>query len=234
MNPWQSGSFPITTEAACRFRAGPSADAPLVLLCHGMGEDPERCSAAWPKLLALPVHAVLPAGPFPFEVREESGIRIGHAWYLYDGGQDLFRRTLDLAEAWLHGLLRRLEATQGWEPRDRAVVGHSQGAYFGGVLALRHQDLFERLVCVSGRVKMEFARGAVQGALRALVVHGATDRSVPADAARESVDALRGSGYDADLLLLPGGHRLAPDRDVRVADWLARSWGLEDTPSVFG
>jgi len=231
--PWRDSAFPFTAPVPCRVRTGPAPDAPLVVLCHGMGEDPGRCLADWPALAVLPVHMIVPGGPLPHEIRSGGEIRIGRAWYLYDGGQDLFRTTLTRSAAWLHGLIQRVEATQGWEPRDRALVGFSQGAYFGGVVALEHQDLFGRLVSVSGRIKLEFAEVPAAGRLRTLVAHGIDDRAVPLDAARSSVEGLRALGYEAELLLFPGGHRMTPDRDLRISEWLSGEWNLDDRPFGF-
>ncbi len=227
-------ALPFTSEVPCRVRPGPRPDSPLVVLCHGMGEDPARASAGWPEVAALPAHLVVPSGPYPFEIRSGAGIRIGHAWYLYDGGPGRFRETVDRSAAWLAAALEGIERDREWAPSGRALVGHSQGAYFGYLLALRRQDLFDRLVAVAGRLKEEFAAEplAGPGRLRTLIVHGEADRAVPPDAARRSEAALRRAGYAVELRLLPGGHRLSPDRDAAAARWLAAAWNLPSSPAL--
>lgn len=219
---------PFTQSVPVQVRSGPSPEAPLLVLCHGQGQDPGRARAEWPRTVGLPVHVVVPAGPLPYEIRGEGAIRIGRAWYLYDGGDEPFRGTVEASAAWLEGLVRGLESERGWRPRARALAGFSQGAYFGYVAALARPGLFTALVAASGRLKEEFAGPALArpGGLRTLVLHGEADRAVPVAAAHRSFRALRRAGYQAELAVLPGGHRMRPERDARAAAWLAAEWGL--------
>lgn len=220
---WEEVRFPFTTEVPVWIRPGPDAASPLVVLCHGMGEEPVAATRRWPELLALPVHVLAPAGPLPFELRSESGIRIGHAWYLYDGGEDLFRETVSRSAAWLRNTLDRVERERGWRPERRALVGFSQGAYFGYVAALANPDRFTHLVAVAGRLKESFVadRLAAGGSLATLILQGREDRSVPPDAGRRSHAALTAAGFPATLEVMDAGHRITPGMDARTAAWLA-------------
>jgi predicted esterase len=221
---------PFTLSVPVRIRSGPSPEAPLLVLCHGQGQDPDRALADWPRTLGLAAHAIAPAGPLPHEVRSGGGIRIGRAWYLYDGGDRLFRDTVNASAEWLAALVRRTEAERGWRPRSRALIGFSQGAYFGYAAALNRPDLFDRLVAASGRLKEAFAAEALArpGALRTLILHGEADRAVPVEAAHRSFRALRSAGYEAELAVLPGGHRVPPEGDARAAAWLASGWAGDE------
>lgn len=225
---WPTLNFPFSGSGFARLRPGPSPDSPLVVLCHGMGETPERFLRAWRETLALPVHVVAPAGPYPFEIRKGEDIRIGFAWYLYDGGTEWFRESLDRSADWLAALVRSVESRRGWTPSRRALVGFSQGAYFGYVAALGNQDLFDRLAAVGGRLKTEFVAEALAGGgpLEALVLHGSEDEAVTPEAAARSAEALERAGYGVTRALLPGGHALTPETDRRVAAWLAQGWDL--------
>lgn len=223
---WETVEIPFSHSCRWWLRAGPAPDAPLVVLCHGMGEDPATWAERWPQLGALPVHLVVPSAPYPYEIRRDGEMRIGHAWYLYDGNEEPFRTTLMRSAAWLVSELDALETQRGWRPRERALVGYSQGAYFGFVAALRAQRRFSRLVAVAGRLKEAFVEEplARPGPLATLILHGEKDRSVPADTAERSRAALAGAGYAVDLEILPRGHGLHPDRDARAAEWLERAW----------
>lgn len=227
-DPWRTSRFPVVHEVPVRWRPGPSPTAPLVVLCHGMGENPEGFAGAWPQVAALPVHLVLPAGPYAFEKREKDGIAIGHAWYLYDGQPEPFRETLEATATWLLDTLHRLETEHGWTPSRRALIGHSQGAYFGYVAALNHQDVFDRLVAVAGRLRESFVEEALRrgGPLSALLLHGERDRSVLPEALDRSRSALEQAGYAVEAARLPGGHRLSPEADRRAAAWLREGWRL--------
>jgi len=224
---WSRRSAAFTGETHLLVSPGPRADSPLVVLCHGMGETPDREILRWPAVAALPAHVVAPAGPYPHEVRSPRGVRIGHAWYLYDGGAEPFKRSLDRAVSWLHDLLATLETAHGWQPRERTLVGFSQGAYFGYVAALGEPRPFRRLVAVAGRLKEEFVTldPARAFEVETLILHGKNDTAVSPDAGRRSADALHAAGYRATLRVFAGAHRVTPECDAAAADWLARAWG---------
>jgi predicted esterase len=225
---WETLSVPFTADTPVRCRPGPRPEAPLVVLCHGMGETPDMARERWPRLLDLPVHVVAPRAPHGFEVREDGAIRIGGAWYLYDGGTEWFRETVIRSADWLRATLDAVEAERGWRPRERALVGHSQGAYFGYVAALRNQDRFRRLVAAAGRLKTGFLTEAlaVPGTLHTLILHGERDRHVRPEAAERTLEALTRAGYAAELRWTPGGHRVSPDMDGAAAQWLSQAWSL--------
>lgn len=226
---WTTARFPFRRNIPIRVRPGPEPRSPLIVMCHGMGEDPASWTKLWPRVLALPAHLVAPTAPYPFEIRDEKGIRIGHAWYLYDGAQEPFRETVVSSATWLSEMLVDLEVRQGWEPPTRALVGHSQGAYFGYVAALSHQAQFSHLVAVAGRLKEEFVSDALRegGPLSTLILHGEHDRSVSPAAGRRSHEVLTAAGYACRLEFFSGGHRLIPKVDERAADWLTSN-GFSD------
>jgi predicted esterase len=228
--PWHPFPVSFTETTTGWFRPGPEAAAPLVVLCHSRGEDPREWTRRWPRTLALPVHVVAPRGPFAFEVKSREKTRIGFAWYLYDGGPTWFRETVLRAAAYLCRLLEDLERTAGLAPRERALVGHSQGAYFAYVAALRNPSLFHRLVAAAGRLKEEFVADALRDAapLRTLILHGAEDRVVSVQAGERSFRALRRAGYVVEKKVLAGGHGVTPETDIEAARWLASGWGMTD------
>jgi len=224
---WTETVRPATCEIPVLLRPGPERTSPLLVLCHGMGDDPRTWAARWPRVLDLPVHVVAPAGPYPFEIRKETGIRIGYAWYLYDGEPEPFRSTVTRSAAWVAETVEAAEREHGWRPERRALLGFSQGAYLGFVAALRRQDLFSELIAVGGRMKEDFVADALAapGPLRVLLLHGRDDEAVSPVSSRTARDVLRGAGYDVALEEIPGRHRVERGADPRVAAWLEEAWG---------
>lgn len=226
MTSWFDRTSPFSAPVPLRVRPASRRDAPLLVLCHGMGEDPVEAERRWESVLALDIHVVIPGGPFPFERRTESGIRIGRAWYLYDGSDPLFRETATAARNWLCDTVEAVERDLEWTPCERGLAGYSQGAYFGAYTALTRQDLFSRLIVVAGRIKESFVQDSLThpGSFHTLILHGADDQQVLPDAATRSRTFLEHAGYPVTLQLLPRGHRLHPDRDAAAAAWLATAW----------
>jgi len=226
---WNRRAAPFTLDAHAAVSLHEDPAAPLVVYCHGMSEGPDSLERFWPRLCALPVHLIAPAGPYAHEVRKGNTLRIGHAWYLYDGSPGPFKESVERVIPWLRDLLAGLEREHGLKPRIRALVGYSQGAYFGYAAALRSQDLFGNLVAVAGRLKTGFVEPELQsgGALRTLILHGESDPATPVDFSARSEAALRDAGFAVERQVLPGGHGLRPDRDAAAAAWLRREWKLD-------
>ena len=228
---WIRHQAPISIPGEALVSLAHDQSAPLLVYCHGMGEDPQSFSRFWPEVNNLPCHVVAPAGPYAHEVRKGGTIRIGHAWYLYDGGHDLFAKTARQSWNWLLSVLRELEEQHRLSPSSRVLMGYSQGAYFSFAAALNHQNTFHGLIAAAGNLKEHVAGDALQtgGPLHSLILHGEDDPSVPVRFARESASLLRRHGYRAELIIQSGGHGLHPQRDAAAAEWLRWLWNLQES-----
>ena len=222
---WTSSTWKVGYPSPLLVSADPGKpNRPLHVYLHGMGESATSFERFWPKVAALDIHTVTPTGPFPFEKRGAGTITIGHAWYLYDGGDSLFKETTSLVTNELISMLRATERELGLEPRHRVLLGYSQGAYLGWLAALKHPDFFTHMVGVSGNLKEAFLTEDLSSRRKptCLVVHGEEDPATPVEFAHRSHGILSDHGYTADLEILPGGHGLRGDRDETVATRLAR------------
>jgi len=224
MNPVR-GSFPVQIDLAWRLD-GAATDpvAPLVLALHGQGMDENLFALLIQKLFTLPCRFLLPRAPWPFEHGRPP--RIGWSWYPYDGDQERFLGELVRTERMLLGLLQHVETTHGLRPQRRIVLGFSQGGYCGGVLALRHPELFAGLVVSGARVKTEVLGdeipAAAAGGFRVLLCHGRRDAFVPLEAAERSRAALAAGGVPVELHAFDSGHSLGRAQVGTIATWLGR------------
>jgi predicted esterase len=222
------GTFPVRFDLHWRLEGGaPSPDAPLVLALHGQGMDEDSFALLLQKLFTLPFRFLLPRAPWPVEVRRES--RIGASWYAYDGDQARFQAELAKTEAMLLALLRDVETQQNLRPRSRIVLGFSQGGYCGGVLALRHSDLFQGLVVSGARIKTEILTAEIPVAagrgFRVLLCHGWRDVSVLPEAAAASRAALVAGGVAVELQTFDSGHSLGRTQVAAIGAWLEQHFG---------
>jgi len=226
---WSHGMAAMHWEVPYRLHAAPGT---LVVGLHGMGEH-DGVMARRLHPLADAGHALLvPRAPHPLEIRRPDRIRIGYAWYHYDGDEARFLASMDRAASFLFPLVDEVRDAPGVpgsapEPRRTVLVGFSQGAYLAYYLALRHPDRFVGVCGIAGRAKPEVLEEYLDDArgIRVLHLHGEDDAAVSPDPCRESIEALARAGLDARFELLPGAHDVSPEMVTRLAAWIS---DLED------
>lgn len=199
-----------------------STPRPVLLALHGMGMDAPGFQRILRHLETKEMILVVPDGPYPYEIRREGKITIGHAWYLYRGDQEEFYEHLETSERHVLHLLDRIEAQRPIDRGRSVVLGFSQGGYLAGFMALRHPERFGGLVIASSRLKWEFVRHELEeGPIPpTLFLHSKQDNSIPWDRVEEGQRRLEAAGGRAVVYLHDEGHRLPPDAVVRLGEWL--------------
>jgi phospholipase/carboxylesterase len=203
--------------------APPERGWPLVVLLHGMGMTAEQFSLVLNDLLVPGAAYLFPQGPFPYEIRKEGRIRIGHAWYLYDGHEEPFRTTLQQAEG---HVLKVIDRVQDQLPVDKdrvLLLGFSMGAYLGYFMAFRNSERFAGMIGVGGRMKEEFVADNLKTAARfpVLMIHGEKDRSVPLERAELTLEALKRHGFPVEMKTFPVGHEIQTVEIEAMKSWIA-------------
>lgn len=194
---------------------------PLVIALHGMGHNEELMRRFMGPLLDRPWLWVFPRGPHSFEMRQPEKIRIGHAWYHFDGDQDALRRSMQETSQQLlnlHDLLRR-----DYPVGTSAVVGFSQGGYMAGYVAPRHPERFCAAACIGGRIKHEFLDDAPRSVALAQF-HGGQDANVAPEFAREALERCAALGFkDTHFYCDPeAGHEVSAPMAHELGNWLER------------
>jgi phospholipase/carboxylesterase len=210
--PWRDAEREVRWSAGYRAALpplpAPAAGHPLLLALHGFGEDAARFSSRLAPLAGGPYALLVPDAPFPVELRDEEGARIGRAWYQYDGDAATFERALRWGAVHLEELLREASRAFPLDPRRVVLLGYSQGGYLGAVTALRDRARYRGLVAIATRVKSEILGDELQSArgYPVLALHGERDRSTPLEPQRRSLETLSAAGLDVALEVHPGGH----------------------------
>lgn len=194
---------------------------PLVVALHGMGHNEELMRRFMGPLLERPWIWVFPRGPHSFEMRQPEKIRIGHAWYHFDGDQDALRRSMQETAAHLlnlHDLLRK-----DYPIASTAVVGFSQGGYMAGYVAPRNPERFRAAACLGGRIKHEFLHDAPRTVALAQF-HGEKDENVSPAMAREALEKCAALGFeDTHFYSDPdAGHEVSAPLVTELGKWLER------------
>lgn len=196
MSSQDTGSRPLTVDVPWQLLASPRPGVQtLVLALHGMGQPPAVLREMLAPALDLPCHWLFPRAPWPYEIRKADRMRIGHAWYQYDGDQAALRQSMDIAVRHLLGLAGEVGACVA--ARRLVVAGFSQGGYLAGYLAPMHPQVFSAAACIGGRIKHEFLAESPTAAhaMPLLQLHGGRDPAVKPEAARDAVEKTRALGF---------------------------------------
>jgi len=182
---------------------------PIVVAMHGLGDNP----ASFRLLLDdLPARAriVFPRGPMPHGPD-------GFSWFDFhsddeEGAAELGAGIRAAADR-VSTLILALKQKSGG-PATAIVCGFSQGGMLSFALAAGNPDLIAVAIPVSGYLPSPLwptERPKIRPLPKVLALHGETDKLIPVESARWSIEALRSNGYDGNLRSFPGvGHALSP------------------------
>jgi phospholipase/carboxylesterase len=217
----QAGDLLHDAAYALAFRMlEPRPDPPeaLLVLLHGVGGDEHQLE---------PIGARAPAGTLvvlPRGQRSISGGMIG--WYrvgLSDDGLQVVEDEEIEARDRLVEFVAQLQSRHDVPPERTVVAGFSQGGMLAASLALVAPDRLAAFAMLCGTAPPEIDAAADRGALshlRALVVHGREDPTLPAADAEAAAARFEALGIHCELRLHPGGHELTPTIEADMAGWL--------------
>ena len=137
---------------------GSKKKKPLIVYLHGYRQNITRFQEKVSKMLNVEAYHLFIQGPYPIydESRKRKVEDWGRAWYLYDGEQDQFIRSLELSSEFVQevteGLLKHIDVSR------LAVIGYSMGGYLAGYFALSRWKHVNELVVIGGRIKTEVFR----------------------------------------------------------------------------
>src|SRR5436190_14361736 len=155
--PYITGSTRVVLDRAWLLglpdRAAPPGGFPLLLGLHGWGEDGGRMAARFDGLTGLPYARLFPDAPFPVEVKEDAGTRVGASWYQYTGDQPAFMRALAFAEGYLRDVAADAARLHPIDAGRIVIAGYSQGGYLAGVAAFRDRARYRGLAGIACRIK---------------------------------------------------------------------------------
>ncbi len=195
---------------------------PLVIALHGMGQHEDLLRRTLTPLLNEPWIFCFPRAVHAYEMRREDKIRIGYAWYVFDGDQEALKSSMALAGEFVLGLqdVVRKQYTIG----RTAIVGFSQGGYLSGVVAAQSPQRFRAAASMCGRLKWEFMPPG--NGVKLAQFHGAKDESVTPDLAKQGVEGARERGYEVEYFEdADAAHEITPGMVEQLRTWLGGVFG---------
>lgn len=216
---------PLDTTLTLKYVVRPpkvrKADAPLLLLLHGVGSN-ERDLFSFAG--ALDPHYWVVSARAPFTISEGS-----YKWYTVDFSSGKPRidslqavQSFRKLSSFIHELRQRYTAGNA----KIYVVGFSQGAIMSLSLGLIEPHRLEGIALLSGRVP-EHVKPTAAGKthypnLKALIVHGRQDSVLPVQYGRQSKLLLDGLGVKTEYHEIEAGHQITVETLRFLNTWLSR------------
>lgn len=197
----------------------PTDRAPVLVLLHGRGADPDDLAALrrWlPDSLAL----VLPRAPFE---AAPWGYGAGWAWYRYEGDDRPEEKSFRASQAELDALLEELPSSPGTEPGPVFLGGFSQGGTMSLGRLLRGSEGLAGVLNFSGFVPAHPDVATRQGPAGETPVfwgHGTLDASIPFQMALRGRERLRAAGVPLEARDYAMGHGIIPEEVRDAVEWI--------------
>lgn len=205
--------------------SGEKGEKPMIVYLHGFGQNNRIFRRKVDALLDLRAYHLFIQGPYPIydESRKRKVRDWGRSWYLYDGEQRQFVRSLELSSEFIQEVVDKLFKLV--EVNRLALVGYSMGGYQAGYFALSRWKHVNDLAVIGGRIKTEVfrERPGSYDHLNVLALHGSADESVKAEPQRASAAELREWGARVDFREVDRGHELDDAYIDEVMRWLRDS-----------
>ncbi|HKK46492.1 MAG TPA: alpha/beta fold hydrolase [Balneolaceae bacterium] len=201
---------------------GDKQPKPLVVYLHGFNQNIIQFQKLVEPLTALNAYHLFIQGPYPiYNRRHTKKVKDwGRAWYLYDGEQDQFIKSLELASEFIQevidGILEHISVNR------ITVFGYSMGGYLSGYFALSRWKHVNELIVIGGRIKTEIfeERKGVYKHLNVLALHGSGDKKVKSNPQEKSCEQLAQWGANVTFKELDGNHSLSSLFVNETLNWL--------------
>ncbi|MGK7371467.1 MAG: alpha/beta hydrolase, partial [Candidatus Halalkalibacterium sp. M3_1C_030] len=171
--------------------------------------------------------------PYPIYDREHKRKvpEWGRAWYLYDGDQQQFIKSLELASEFVQevidNILNHIEVSR------LAMIGYSMGGYLAGYFALSRWKHVNDLVVIGGRIKTEVfeQKQGNYDHMHVLALHGSEDDSVKSEPQKKSAEQLKEMGAKVTFKELAVNHDLNGKYISETKEWM-KSLGYEELSDI--
>jgi predicted esterase len=204
---------------------------PLIVYLHGYNQNIEYFEKKTVNLLNIEAYHLFIQAPYPiFDTSRKLNVsKWGRAWYLYDGNQGQFIKSMEVASEFIQEIIDGL--FEIIEVNRLCVFGYSMGGYLAGYFALSRWKHVNDLVVIGGRIKTEAFEGKREFAkhINILALHGRDDESVYPEPQKECIELLKEEGFNADFKLVDAGHPLTQHFITETESWLKTKGYIESS-----
>lgn len=212
---------------------GEKGKKPLIVYLHGYNQNIKYFRRKVSELTKLKAYHLFIQAPYPIYDRahKRKVTEWGRAWYLYDGDQQQFIKSLELASEFVQevvdNILNHIEVSR------LAMIGYSMGGYLAGYFALSRWKHVNDLVVIGGRIKTEVFehKEGNYDHMHVLALHGLEDESVKSEPQRKSAEQLKEMGAKVTFRELEASHNLNGEYISETKEWM-KSLGYEELSGI--
>jgi predicted esterase len=204
------------------YETGEKKKKPLIVYLHGYKQNISVFETLVKDLLNIEAYHLFIQAPYPIydESRKKKVEEWGRSWYLYDGEQSQFIKSMELSSEFIQeiidGLLPNIDVSR------ICLFGYSMGGYLAGYFMLSRWKHVNDAIIIGARIKTEVFEGRLSEAkhINVLAIHGSKDESVFPDPQRKEIEILKDHGLNAEFKLVDTAHKLTEPFIKLTNNWL--------------
>jgi len=194
----------------------------LLVYLHGYKQNIQILQKKFDQLITINAFHLFIQAPHILydESRKRPIEEWGRAWYLFDGSQQVFIRSMEESSRFLESVLHNVN--NQYSVSKTGIIGYSMGGYLAGYFAFSRSELIDELVVIGARLKTEVFEQTLDqyNHIKVLALHGKNDESVRLKPQRDEIEKLKQLGYQAELLQTNSGHRIDSEIVDNLHKWL--------------
>lgn len=196
----------------------PAKTYPLMIGLHGYGDKAYAFTRLWRHIENEEVIFVTPEAPYPFVEGEDAAFSWGPFvpmdTKVFDQAFSMLDEYITDLRDYLHG---KYKIDQTW------LMGFSQGAFNGYILALKNPDAFDGIIaCGGGLITDVLTAKDYKKArnLKIIISHGTSDKVVGYEEATKAYETLEKAGIkNLYLDQFEGAHSVSPSAFKKFLEW---------------
>jgi predicted esterase len=205
-----------------------SGEKPLIIYLHGYGGNLKKSRKVFSDCLNISAFHLFIEGPYP--ILESKGNKPvedwGRSWYLFDGRQAQFIKSMELASEFIQEIIDRLAELISYN--RTCMIGYSMGGYLAGYFGLTRTRHVQDLITIGCRIKTEILDEERTDwdqykNLRVLAIHGKNDTTVLPDPQIKEIEFLQSKNINATIKLTDGNHKINKTAIHETKGWLIKN-----------
>lgn len=205
------------------FHTGRAVAKPLIVYLHGAGQNMAGFEEKMATFQSLEAYHLFIQGPYAHVNKPEKRGKWGYSWYLYNGKQGSFVKSLEYTSEFIQGLIDSLR--EHLDINRLCIIGYSMGGYQAGYFAFSRWKHVNDVINLAGRYKTEsFSASQLERCahMNIIAVHGQNDAIVDIAGQEEAVAHLQKCGLSAQLFPVAGGHRIGSKMTAKAVELLSQ------------